>query len=45
MADKGAPMDYKAHNQTFSGFITLMKVGTIASSLVGLLVVILIAPK
>ncbi|TZG28813.1 aa3-type cytochrome c oxidase subunit IV [Sphingomonas montanisoli] len=45
MADKGAPMDYKAHNQTFAGFVTLIKVGTIASALVGLLVVILIAPK
>jgi len=41
----GAPMDYKAHNQTYSGFLTLLKVGTIASALVGLLVVFLIAPK
>jgi hypothetical protein len=43
--DHGAPMDYKAHNNTYSGFITLLKVGTIASALVGLLVVFLIAPK
>ena len=43
--DHGAPMDYKAHNATYSGFMTLLKVGTIASALVGLLVVFLIAPK
>jgi len=43
--DHGAPMDYKAHNNTYSGFLTLLKVGTIASALVGLLVVFLIAPK
>ncbi len=45
MADKGAPMDYKAHNSTYSGFTVLLKWGTIASALVGLLVVFLIAPK
>jgi hypothetical protein len=45
MADGGAPMDYKAHGKTYSGFLTLLKVGTIASALVGLLVVFLIAPK
>nr|WP_083434394.1 aa3-type cytochrome c oxidase subunit IV [Sphingomonas sp. Y57] len=43
--DHGAPMDYEGHNQTYSGFITLLKVGTIASALIGLLVVFLIAPK
>ncbi|QTH22057.1 aa3-type cytochrome c oxidase subunit IV [Rhizorhabdus wittichii] len=43
--DHGAPMDYKGHNQTYSGFITLLKVGTIASALTGLLVIFLIAPK
>ncbi len=41
----GAPMDYKAHNATYTGFLTLLKVGTVASALVGLLVVFLIAPK
>jgi len=43
--DNGAPMDYKAHNATYAGVITLLKVGTIASSLIGLLVIFLIAPK
>ena len=43
--DHGAPMDYKAHNNTYSGFLTLLKVGTIASALVGILVVFIIAPK
>ncbi len=43
--DHGAPMDYKQHNGTFSGFLTLMKWGTILSALTGLLVIFLIAPK
>jgi hypothetical protein len=43
--DHGAPMDYKAHNQTYGGFLTLLKVGTIVSAITGLLVVFLIAPK
>jgi len=42
---QGAPMDYKAHKSTYSGFLTLLKVGTIASALTGLLVIFLIAPK
>lgn len=43
--DHGAPMDYKAHIGTYSGFLTMLKIGTVASALVGLLVVFLIAPK
>lgn len=43
--DHGAPMDYTAHNQTYGGFLTLLKVGTIVSAITGLLVVFLIAPK
>jgi hypothetical protein len=42
-ADHGAPMDYKAHSQTYAGFLTLFKVGTIASALVAILVVFLIS--
>lgn len=43
--DHGAPMDYKAHNQTYSGFLSLFKWGTILTALTGILVVFLIAPK
>ena len=43
--DHGAPMDDKAHNTTYSGFLSLLKWGTILSALTGLLVVFLIAPK
>lgn len=43
--DHGAPMDYKAHNNTYSGFLTLFKVGTVLAALTGLLVIFLIAPK
>lgn len=42
-ADHGAPMDYKAHNQTYDGFLTLLKVGTIASILVTAIVILIIA--
>ncbi len=42
-ADHGAPMDYKAHNATYGGFLTLLKVGTIGSCLVAALVIILIS--
>lgn len=41
----GAPMDYKAHNETYSGFLNILKVGTTLSVLTGLLVIFLIAPK
>jgi hypothetical protein len=37
--------DIVAARNTFNGFMTLMKVGTIASALVGLFVIFLIAPK
>ena len=43
--DHGAPMDYKAHNNTYSGFLNLLKVGTVLSALTGILVILLIAPK
>lgn len=36
-------MDYKSATQTYSGFISVMKWGTIASIAVGALVVLLIA--
>ena len=42
-ADHGAPMDYKAHNETYSGFLTLFKVGTIVAALVGFVVIMLIS--
>jgi hypothetical protein len=34
-----------AARSTFAGFVTLIKVGTIVSALIGLLVILLIAPK
>jgi hypothetical protein len=43
MADTGAPMDYKAHNRTYSSFISLFKVGTAISVAVAAVVVLLIA--
>jgi len=43
--DHGAPMDYKAHDNTYAGFLTLLKVGAVLSALTGLLVIFLIAPK
>ena len=43
--DHGAPMDYEAHNQTYGGFVTLLKWGTILSARTGILVIFLIAPK
>lgn len=43
--DHGAPMDYKAHSNSYSRFLTMLKIGTIASALTGLLVIFLIAPK
>jgi hypothetical protein len=42
-ADGGAGMDYKAHNSTYSGFISLFKVGTAISVVVAAIVVLLIA--
>ena len=43
--DHGAPMEYIALNNTYSGFLGLLKWGTILSAATGLLVVFLIAPK
>ncbi len=47
MADKGHPnaseMDYPAHERNYSGFIALFKWGTVASALIALVVVLLIA--
>ena len=43
--DHGAPMDYKAHNQTYAGFRNLLTWGTILSALTGIIVIFLIAPK
>lgn len=44
MAGKqGTDMDYKAHQGTYSGFLGLLKWGTIASAIAALIVVFLIA--
>jgi hypothetical protein len=43
MADTGAPMDYNAHEKTYSGFLSLFKVGTAISVVVAAVVVLLIA--
>jgi hypothetical protein len=44
MAANGeAPQDMTAHVATYSGFITLLKWGTAASALVGVVVIFLIA--
>jgi hypothetical protein len=39
----GSGMDMKAHEQTYVGFLGLLKYGAIASFLVGAIVVLLIA--
>lgn len=43
--DHGAPMDYKAHIQTYGGFLTVLKVGMVLSAIAGILTIFLIAPK
>ena len=43
--DHGAPMDYKQANQTYEGFLALLKWGALVTALTGLLVIFLIAPK
>ena len=43
MAETGAEMDPKAHEATYSGFIGLMKWGTVAAVAVTAGVVVLIA--
>ncbi len=35
--------DMKAHNETFAGVMTLLKWGTIAASLVAILIIVLIS--
>jgi hypothetical protein len=42
-ADGGAQMDQRAHEQTYAGFLTMLKVGTAISIAVAALVVVLIA--
>jgi len=42
-ADHGAPMDYKAHHQTYAGFLTLFKIGTAVSIVAAVVVILLIA--
>jgi hypothetical protein len=42
-ANGDAQNDLKAHQETYSGFLGLMKYGTIASAIVAAIVVLLIA--
>lgn len=42
-ADNGAQMDQKAHEQTYSGFITMLKVGSAITIITTAIVIILIA--
>lgn len=42
-ANEGSQMDNQAHVQTYSGFLTMLKIGTAISVVVAALVVILIA--
>ena len=42
-ADSGSGFDNKAHEQTYGGFLSLLKVGTIASAVLAVIVVLLIA--
>lgn len=42
-ADGGAPMDQKAHVETYKGFLTMLKIGTAISILTAAAVIILIA--
>lgn len=39
----GSNSDFKAHSETYAGFTAMMKWGTIASFLVGAVVVLLIS--
>ena len=43
MGDKTAAGDFGAHEQTYAGFLTLFKWGTIASAILTAIVVVLIA--
>lgn len=42
-ADGQSHFEMKAHNQTYSGFLSLLKVGTVISALLAAIVVALIA--
>jgi hypothetical protein len=42
-ATEGSQMDNQAHVQTYSGFLTMLKIGTAISIAVAALVVVLIA--
>ena len=42
MADHGAPMDNKAHEQTYSGFLTLLKVSMVVIAITTAIVIALI---
>jgi hypothetical protein len=42
-ADNHAHGDFKAHQNTYGGFLSLLKVGTIASAVLTIIVVLLIA--
>jgi hypothetical protein len=41
--NQGTDMDYKAHEGTYSGFLGLLKWGTIVSAVAALIVVFLIS--
>ena len=42
-ADGGAQLDQQAHENTYSGFLTMLKVGTAISVITAAIVIILIA--
>ena len=43
MAAEGAPMDNKAHEKTYTGFLTMLKVGTVITVIATVAVVLIIA--
>ena len=43
MAENGATIDLKAHEQTYAGFIRMMKVGAALTAVVAIIVILLIA--
>jgi hypothetical protein len=43
MAENGAKMDFKAHEQTYEGFIRMFKVGTVCCAVIAAIVILLIA--
>ena len=42
-ADNGAKMDIKAHEQTYDGFIRMMKIGLVLTLVTAAVVILLIA--